>query len=346
MRPQGGKDHSCNTHFLSISNKITIFYSCNICSRNIKTLGKERLFQSWIEELCWATPSTLALCPSSRRDGRSKPEDSETVSLVHISSVTDSSVEGRVQRLSEFPHEKGFSTISPIDLNHQRNTGYERASFITGGYDKSVYIWDLRRESEHDDFDLTATHNVPIKHTSYPQTFCFDKYHNRLFSGGADDRFFMYDLVAQKSASELKFPGRVNNILQSPVSPDLLILSLSCKNDQLALYDQRCSETDPIVLRFGHPEAGNVSRYIRPDWHSNGHMVVCGSQVEPKIHFWDLRYSGVTRGPCFSFETMGKTKNLRSMFLPNHNTVLSVSSTRIMTWTDYTVQPDSIIKTL
>ncbi|KAI7871885.1 hypothetical protein BDF14DRAFT_921811 [Spinellus fusiger] len=153
----------------------------------------------------------------------------------------------------------------------------------------------------------------------------------------------MFDMEAQKIETELKFTGRVNTILQSPVSPNLLMISLSTKTDQLVLYDQRCSGSNAVQVRLGHTEVENVSRYIRPDWHSNGHMVVCGSQVEPKIHFWDLRYNGVARGPCFSFETMGKTKTLRCMFLPNRNTVLSLSSTRILTWTDYSVQPDSVI---
>ncbi|KAL0095574.1 WD40-repeat-containing domain protein [Phycomyces blakesleeanus] len=313
--------------------------------RNIKTLEKDRFFQSWIEDICWVTPSTLATCPAPRRDKLIIPDDNETVSLVHIKSVTDTSVDGRVQKLSEFPHEKGFSVISPIDLSHANTSAYERATFITGSYDKSLFIWDMRREGENDDFELEATHNVPIKHTSHPQTLCFSKYHNRLFSGGADEKFITFDAQAQRTISELKFPSRVNNIIQSPISPDLLIISLSTRNDQFSLYDQRCSEPDPVVLRFGHQETVNVSRYVSPDWNSNGHMIVCGSQTEPKIHFWDLRYNGAARGPCFSFETMGKSKILKSMFLPKRNTVLSVSSTHIITWTDYTVQPDSIIKT-
>ncbi|KAI7871884.1 hypothetical protein BDF14DRAFT_921536 [Spinellus fusiger] len=109
--------------------------------RNIKTLGREHLYPTWIEDLCWATPTTLALCPSIRRDSRgSSPqsEDRETVSLVHISAVTDTTVEGRVQNMETLPHTKGYSTIAPLSIDHLSLAGIERASFVTGGNDKSV----------------------------------------------------------------------------------------------------------------------------------------------------------------------------------------------------------------
>ncbi|KAI9310496.1 hypothetical protein BX666DRAFT_1869624, partial [Dichotomocladium elegans] len=116
-------------------------------------------------------------------------------------------------------------------------------------------------------------------------------------------------------------------------------------NDQFAMYDQRTPGIRGLVLNFGYAETENISRYIRPDWHQNGYMVVCGSQSEAKVHFWDIRYSGVQRGPCFSFLTQGSqaSRILRTLFIPNQDSLVTMSATRTMTWTDYSVQHNSRI---
>lgn len=81
--------------------------------------------------------------------------------------------------------------------------------------------------------------------------------------------------------------------------------------------------------------------------HENGYMVCCGGQGAPKLNFWDLRYTDVARGPSFSMDTQGKTRSLRSMFLPDRqDTIVSMSSSRYMTWIDYAVKKDEVVKSL
>ncbi|KAG0167274.1 hypothetical protein DFQ30_006224 [Apophysomyces sp. BC1015] len=300
--------------------------------RHLKTIGKGFLYSTWIEDLCWATPTTLALCPAGVKKGPTEDPSNETVSMVHIQAVDDETVEGRVQSLQECPHEKGMSVIASFDSGQRSTANVEHAQFVTGGNDKSVYLWNLRRENPSDDFTVSSVDYLNIKHTSVVQALCYDKYHNKLFTGGSDERFFAFDMQRQTTVSELKLAGRVNHILQDPANPNLILSSLSTKSEQFALYDQRCRGANAIQLRFGYWESENVSRYIRPDLHKNGYMVVCGGQSDSKIHF------------CF--DVPGKARILRTIFLPDRDTLVSLTSSRTMTWTQFHVQPNSTLRTL
>jgi hypothetical protein len=98
--------------------------------RKIKTIGKDHLYDTWIDDICWATPSTLAFCAPQKSN--------EPVKLVHIGNVTKTNVEGRIQTLNEEPHENGISVISSLDTGTYASRNSETCSFVTGGYDKSV----------------------------------------------------------------------------------------------------------------------------------------------------------------------------------------------------------------
>lgn len=98
--------------------------------RKIKTIGQDHLYDTWIDDICWATPSTLAFCPSQKLN--------EPVKLVHIGNVTKNNVEGRVQTLAAEPHENGISVIGSLDTGNYASRNLETCSFVTGGYDKSV----------------------------------------------------------------------------------------------------------------------------------------------------------------------------------------------------------------
>ncbi|KAI8368295.1 uncharacterized protein BYT42DRAFT_617835 [Radiomyces spectabilis] len=245
---------------------------------NVKTLGKGHLYQSWVDDLCWTSPSTLGLVPAIRKNYR----DAETISLVHINSVSKTSVEGRIQSLEQDPHDKGASTIASVELGRRSANGGQLMTFVTGGYEKSVYLWSLVRDNLNDDFTVTSVDRLNIKHTNSIQSLCYDRYHGTLYSGGADDRFASFDMRTQTATSSLKFAGRYSPESDHPRS------SNAKTTGQFALYDSRCSGSDAIQLRFGYSEVENVSRYIRPDWHRNGYMVACGSQSHSKIHFWQV----------------------------------------------------------
>lgn len=125
-----------------------------------------------------------------------------------------------------------------------------------------------------------------------------------------------------------------------------VLYSTTNRADQFSIYDQRVPGFEGIKLKFGQHEEETLSRFIRPDMHENGYMVCCGGQGAPKLNFWDLRYTGVSRSTSFGMDTQGVTRSLRSMFLPHQDTIVSMSSSRYMTWIDYAVKKDEIVKSL
>ncbi|KAI8091589.1 WD40-repeat-containing domain protein [Thamnidium elegans] len=306
--------------------------------RKIKTIGKDHLYDSWIDDICWATPKTLAFCPSQKSN--------EPLKLVHVVSVTKTNVEGRIQTLQNSPHENGVSVIGSLDTGSYSSPNSETCSFVTGGYDKSVYLWSLHRESPDDDFTLKGTHRLNIKHTSALYSLCYDKFKNILFSGGSDERLTIFDLQSNTSLRELRLTQRVSQIIQSKANPNIVLITTTNRSDQFAIYDQRIPGFDGIKLRFGQMEQETLSRFTRPDMHENGYTVCCGGQAVPKLNFWDLRYSGVHRSPSFSLETHAKTRILRSLFIPHHDTIATLSSSRSINWFDYSIKKDEIVKSL
>lgn len=78
--------------------------------------------------------------------------------------------------------------------------------------------------------------------------------------------------------------------------------------------------------------------------HKNGYMVACGGQDMAKVNFWDLRYCNVGHSPSFSMDIQSTPRVLVSMFVPGQDTVITASSTRYMTWLDYTVRENEIVK--
>lgn len=103
---------------------------------------------------------------------------------------------------------------------------------------------------------------------------------------------------------------------------------------------------DGIKMRFGQHDEENLSRFIRPDLHENGYMACCGGQGSSKLNFWDLRNIDASRGISFAMDTQAVTRSLKSMFLPNSSSLVSLSSSRLITWLDYGVQRDQVVKTL
>ncbi|KAI9476494.1 MAG: WD40-repeat-containing domain protein [Benjaminiella poitrasii] len=305
----------------------------------IKTIGQNHIFDSWIEDICWATPSTLVCTPSKAN---------EFVKLVHLCNVTKTNVEGRIQTLNETPHDGGISVVASLDSSGTNNTRYaEKSSFVTGGYDRSVYLWNVKRESANENFQVDGVYRLGIsQHTSSVQALLYDKYHHSLFTGGADERFLTFDLQTSYTSRQIRLDHRINHISQSPSNPNIVLLTMATKRDQFLIYDQRCPEPTCFKLKFGQTEAENLSRYVKPEIHYNGYTVCCGTQSASRLNFWDLRYTAVSRNLSFSMDTPAKTRNLRALFVPNTNTVVTISNDRMLNWLDYAVKKDEVVKTL
>lgn len=73
-----------------------------------------------------------------------------------------------------------------------------------------------------------------------------------------------------------------------PSDPNLALVTLSTKLDQLHLIDQRTGRSEKY---FGWEEPDNVSRYTSPSIHRDGCIVAMGtSSLAPAVvNFWDIR---------------------------------------------------------
>lgn len=98
-----------------------------------------------------------------------------------------------------------------------------------------------------------------------------------------------------------------------------------------------------VKLKFGQVESDTLSRHTSPDFHENGYTVACGAQNSSKMNFWDIRYTGVTHHPSFTLD-VGSGTNVKTLFIPNTDTIASISSSRAMTWMDYGVEKDVVVK--
>ncbi|CAO3610421.1 unnamed protein product [Cunninghamella echinulata] len=297
----------------------------------IKTLESDILFKdAWVEDICWASPNSLALSPAVKN---LKPND-HTITMINIKSIDKENIEGQIQKLPSNPHSKAYTTITSCDTG---KSNY-RASFLTAGEDKAVFFWDLSIRP-NEEWKVEKINRAYINHTNRINTLLYDVYSDKVFSGASDKKMICYDLQAESQVFEHHFSSRVNNIMQSKATPNLFLISESKTTNQFTIYDQRCiNMKDSLKLNFGCTQDLNLSRYITPDWHENGYTVVCGSQTDSKINFWDLRYNKVSDGPTFAIPLDGTKRILPTMFIPNRNTIVAASSGHVLSWVDYAVQ--------
>ncbi|CAO3635311.1 unnamed protein product [Cunninghamella blakesleeana] len=170
----------------------------------IKTLESNILFKdTWIEDLCWASTHTLALAPATK----SGQPNNYSISLLDVNLIDRSNIEGNIQQLSHNPHTKPFSVIVPCDINNQNNQS--KASFLTAGEDKAVYLWNLKRELPNKQWKEENTTPIKIFHSNRVNALLYDDHLHRIYSGGSDKRFVYYDITAEKQISERRLDTSV-----------------------------------------------------------------------------------------------------------------------------------------
>jgi hypothetical protein len=109
---------------------------------------------SWAEDICWATPDTLAVAVNQRDKIKEDRQlclvnilDNEKVSIWLFQAVSDladawllisfEKYQSSVQPMDEKPHHKGISAIATVDFD-ENSDGKASASFVTGGFDHNL----------------------------------------------------------------------------------------------------------------------------------------------------------------------------------------------------------------
>eukprot|EP00027_Filamoeba_sp_ATCC50430_P012186 CAMPEP_0168574650 /NCGR_PEP_ID=MMETSP0413-20121227/19211_1 /TAXON_ID=136452 /ORGANISM="Filamoeba nolandi, Strain NC-AS-23-1" /LENGTH=210 /DNA_ID=CAMNT_0008608041 /DNA_START=1 /DNA_END=629 /DNA_ORIENTATION=- len=158
---------------------------------------------------------------------------------------------------------------------------------VTAGADKKIFLWHVP------DNETPSVDFVHAEHTSEVSCVAQHSQSYLLLSGGQDRRFIAWNIDQERAEHVEKLPAAVTSVKENPADPNLLLLSMQSRTNQLRSVDYR---TMKPVLHLGYniAETANTTQFITPDWSLNGHLVVCGS-TEPVVNVWDVRYVNVEK---------------------------------------------------
>ncbi|ORX98168.1 WD40 repeat-like protein [Basidiobolus meristosporus CBS 931.73] len=297
----------------------------------VTRVTKQTLKKPWAEDICFVHPSIVAVA-SAKKDGELLENQ---LSFVHVLKANTSQISYRVQHSNSKPHsDRGVSALCPIVSNDKE------FMFSTCGSDKMVHLWKYKTpQNSGEDAEQTGLLLAHSRHTSAVHALCYEPEKRVLYSGGADCKFYGYSLETKNIVTEYKYPERVNHVITHPTNPDLLLVCLSGKNDQLHIYDRRSNNFSS--LNFGFQQSDNLSRYMSPSFHPNGHLVAFG-QNEPKINIWDVRY--IQQGRKSSQVLyLHERRILKSLFHPHQDTLISMSTDSSLAFTDFHMFENTVV---
>lgn len=145
-------------------------------------------------------------------------------------------------------------------------------------------------------------------------------------------RLITYSFETENVVNELKLDEKLNAVRLSPQHPDLLLIGMQAKKDQLRVFDKRTMGNvltlnytnvsssffislfivSPLLFFFfflfflliplcipsncssniQKNEDHSPSQFITPSWSADGLFIASGS-VDPVVHIWDVRYQKV-----------------------------------------------------
>ncbi|KAF9105810.1 hypothetical protein BGX29_011312 [Mortierella sp. GBA35] len=305
--------------------------------RVTSTIPKGPTNMPWAEDICWVGKNTLAVA-SAHKEGVIM---NNQLMLVHVEKAKpNSSIVWTLQPLDQKPHETSKGGIMCITSLMEDQSGI---SLATAGMDKQVIRWKFMPPNSDGDCvpsQQTVVHN---RHTSTIQSLCYLPHNNVLYSGGSDCRVISWDMGRSEIVTDYRSTerGRINSITPNPVDPNLLLVAHATTSNQLSLHDIRLRFDEP-VLRFGFECADNLSRQIMPSWHPGGAIVSCGTQSDPKINIWDVRWRDVHRGAGQSID--GQTKRVfKAAFHPKRPFITSMSADSSLAFVDFRLNPGTIV---
>ncbi|KAK3838242.1 MAG: WD40-repeat-containing domain protein [Linnemannia gamsii] len=305
--------------------------------RVTSTIQKGPTNMPWAEDMCWVGKNTLAVA-SAHKEGVPMTHQ---LMLVHVEKAKpNSSVQWTTQSLDQKPHDNSKGGILCLSALTEDRSGISMAS---AGMDKQIIRWKFTPPNS--DGDCVPSQQVLIhnKHTSTIQGLCYTPHNNILFSGGSDCKIIGWNMERSEVVYDYKSKerGRINSLTPNPVDPNLLLVCHATTNNQLSLHDLRVRFDDP-VLRFGFECADNLSRQVMPSWHPGGAIVSSGTQSDPKINIWDIRWRDVHRGAGQSIDGQSK-RVFKAAFHPTKPFITSMSADSSLAFIDFRLNPGTVV---
>ncbi|KAF9954772.1 hypothetical protein BGZ70_010458, partial [Mortierella alpina] len=296
--------------------------------RVMSTIHKNAISQPWAEDVCWVGRNVLAVASATKDGVLSKHQ----MTLVHVAKgkpqrsalgLNGPSLAWTLQSLDQKPHDSSKGGITCIASIAEDASGI---SLATAALDKQIINWKFAPQNSEGDCVPIQQQLIHNRHTNSIQALCYAQHSHTLFSGGSDCKVVGWDMPRSEVVVEYKNTerGRVTAVMQNPVDPNLFLVCHAATDNQLSLHDNR-QRFDNAVLRFGFPCADNLSKLVVPSWHPGGAIVSCGTQSEPKINIWDIRWKDVQRGAGQSIDVHDK-RVFKAAFHPKRSFMTSMSA--------------------
>ncbi|CAO3574319.1 unnamed protein product [Mortierella alpina] len=313
--------------------------------RVMSTIHKNAISQPWAEDVCWVGRNVLAVASATKDGVLSKHQ----MTLVHVAKgkpqrsalgLNGPSLAWTLQSLDQKPHDSSKGGITCIASIAEDASGI---SLATAALDKQIVNWKFTPQNSDGDCVPIQQKLIHNKHTNSIQALCYAQHSHTLFSGGSDCKVVGWDMPRSEVVVEYKNTerGRVTAVMQNPVDPNLFLVCHAATDNQLSLHDSR-QRFDNAVLRFGFPCADNLSKLVVPSWHPGGAIVSCGTQSEPKINIWDIRWKDVQRGAGQSIDVHDK-RVFKAAFHPKRSFMTSMSADSSLAFIDFRLNPDTVV---
>ncbi|KAG8922400.1 hypothetical protein FRC02_011892 [Tulasnella sp. 418] len=124
------------------------------------------------------------------------------------------------------------------DLHHISD---DSVRFASGGYDRAIYLWSVELKE-----GTIRTTKLPDFHKSHIRALAYNGHRKQLFSGGADRRFCVFDVEAEKIITDEKLNAKniINQLHVHPDRPNYLFWEVE-NQEQILIFDIRTDLSKP-----------------------------------------------------------------------------------------------------
>ncbi|KZT12991.1 uncharacterized protein LAESUDRAFT_690047 [Laetiporus sulphureus 93-53] len=175
----------------------------------------------------------------------------------------------------------GLSALAPF--------GGSSLRFLSGGFDKSIHVWTLKRAVD----SYTAnSHRLKITHSQRVQSLAYRPHDEMVFSC-AGTLIYQTNITAKIAPDPIRVSdGRILQVHIHPQAPKVVVLEVDHLDHQVLVYDTRRADFKQTPsLRFGYrdpntqPRSGFLKGSTRNSWFARPY----GDAAEGVVRVWDYR---------------------------------------------------------
>lgn len=223
----------------------------------------------WPEDIAWH-PEGNSLFSIYSADGGD--------SQISILDLNRTQGRARVTFLEDKPHLKGI-------INGINFLPWENASFVTGGSDHAVVLWN---EKDDNVWKPKALHKH--LHSSAVMGVAGMQQKHIVLSAGADKRIVGFDVHVGRADFKHQIDSKCMSVLPNPRDFNLFMVHAGMLERQLRLFDIRLRQTEIHAFGWKQESSESQSALINQSWSPDGLYITSGS-ADPMIHLFDIRYN-------------------------------------------------------